>query len=208
MKKNKYIYTLSALMMACIISFSGVGGSYIQARASNSVLDSLWNHDVDPWENIKRHIRIWSNSLGVFFDPVNTVLNFTDFIEFMCSDGNMSKQSSHDALCGCGNTYTSCPAFISDGDYPTFDISLFVDGGDIENQQGNSETLNYATGGVGGKNVYYSCGGQVTVSYGGGGGGAGVLTSTSSVRYVNGGDGGSGSTGASDDSYVRIYKIG
>ena len=91
-------------------------------------------------------------------------------------------------------------------------------GGDIENQQGNSETLNYATGGVGGKNVYYSCGGQVTVSYGGGGGGGvcilrreGKCVSDGSwcgTDCFNGGDGGSGSTGASDDSYVRIYKIG
>ena len=65
-----------------------------------------------------------------------------------------------------------------------------------------------ASGGTGGTNVEFSCGGQVAVSYGGGGGGGAVNGSgTSTTYYVNGGNGGSGSTGSSDVSFVRIYKM-
>lgn len=82
------------------------------------------------------------------------------------------------------------------------------DGGDVIScANASCSELVTVHGGSGGKNVYYSCGGQVAVSYGGGGGGAAVLTGTSSVRYADGGDGGSGSTGTSDVSLLRIYKM-
>ena len=91
-------------------------------------------------------------------------------------------------------------------------------GGNIENLVADSQTKNIANGGVGGKNVYFSCGGQVAVSYGGGGGGATCALSipsdcSSSGTWcvsdcADGGDGGSGSTGTSDTSFLRIYKIG
>ncbi|MBE6460887.1 MAG: hypothetical protein E7007_03200 [Alphaproteobacteria bacterium] len=62
-----------------------------------------------------------------------------------------------------------------------------------------------ATGGIGGATVTYECGGQTAKSYGGGGGGGAYNGNNSTA--VNGGDGGSGSTGHSDVSFVRIYKI-
>lgn len=64
-----------------------------------------------------------------------------------------------------------------------------------------------ATGGVGGKNVTWNCGGQVATSYGGGGGGATIYGASSTSYYANGGNGGSGSTGTSDTSFIRIYKM-
>ncbi len=91
-------------------------------------------------------------------------------------------------------------------------------GGNAHNLNENSETLNIATGGTGGKNTYYSCGGQTAVSYGGGGGGAICLlrqenTCTTIGAWCrtdcfNGGDGGTGSTNTSNDSFVKIYRIG
>lgn len=64
-----------------------------------------------------------------------------------------------------------------------------------------------ATGGNGGATVEFSCGGQVAYSYGGGGGGASIQTSSGSTTVCNGGDGGSGSTGTSNISFLRIYKM-
>lgn len=92
-------------------------------------------------------------------------------------------------------------------------------GGDAINPNGTGETSNRGLGGVGGKNVYFSCGGQVAVSYGGGGGGGACVyriddscAQSSAVWCLtdcfNGGDGGSGSTGTSDTSFLRIYKVG
>lgn len=91
-------------------------------------------------------------------------------------------------------------------------------GGDIQNPYNDSETLNYAFGGSGGQNVYFSCGGQNIISYGGGGAGAICIRrvedscETKGIWCVsdcfNGGDGGSGSTGTSNDSFIKIYKIG
>ena len=92
-------------------------------------------------------------------------------------------------------------------------------GGDIENLTGDSQTKNIAYGGVGGKNVYWQCAGHTAVSYGGGGGGATCMlyepytcaSTTKSWCYsdcADGGNGASGSTGKSDTSYVKIYKIG
>jgi hypothetical protein len=91
-------------------------------------------------------------------------------------------------------------------------------GGDAENLMGDSQTQNTARGGIGGKNVTYECAGHTAVSYGGGGGGATcalALPSTCESLGVwcysdcaDGGNGASGSTGKSDTSYVKIYKIG
>ena len=63
--------------------------------------------------------------------------------------------------------------------------------------------LSERSGGDGGATLSFSCGGQMLYSYGG-------VQASSNVPYrdVNGGAGGTGSTGASDTSYVRIYKFG
>lgn len=92
-------------------------------------------------------------------------------------------------------------------------------GGDAVNSDGTGETSNHGFGGTGGKNVYFSCGGQVAVSYGGGGGGGACVyriedsCAQSSPTWCltdcfNGGDGGSGSIGTSNTSFIRIYKVG
>ena len=91
-------------------------------------------------------------------------------------------------------------------------------GGDIENLRGDSQTKNIAYGGAGGKNVYWQCAGHTAVSYGGGGGGGDCASYVdNSCKLYNswcysdcadGGNGASGSTGKSDTSYVKIYKVG
>ena len=91
-------------------------------------------------------------------------------------------------------------------------------GGDAENLMGDSQTKNRGTGGIGGKNVYWQCAGHTAVSYGGGGGGATCALVIPSIcesmglwcysDCADGGNGASGSTGKSDTSYVKIYKIG
>ena len=92
-------------------------------------------------------------------------------------------------------------------------------GGDAENLTGDSQTKNLGIGGAGGKNVYWQCAGHTAVSYGGGGGGATCMlydqnscvppsTSWCYSDCADGGNGASGSTGNSDTSYVKIYKIG
>ena len=91
-------------------------------------------------------------------------------------------------------------------------------GGDAENLMGDSQTKNIAYGGAGGKNVYWQCAGHTAVSYGGGGGGATCALAIPSTcentglwcysDCADGGNGASGSTGKSDTSYVKIYKIG
>lgn len=65
-----------------------------------------------------------------------------------------------------------------------------------------------ATGGAGGANVSWSCGGQTITSYGGGGGGAVSTGGLLGVGVgVNGGAGGSGVQNVSDVSYVKIYRF-
>jgi hypothetical protein len=91
-------------------------------------------------------------------------------------------------------------------------------GGDAENLRGDSQTKNRGIGGIGGKNVTYTCAGHTAVSYGGGGGGATCALRDASTcetlgswcysDCADGGNGASGSTGKSDTSYVKIYKIG
>ena len=68
--------------------------------------------------------------------------------------------------------------------------------------------LSERSGGDGGATLSFSCGGQMLYSYGGGGGGGVQASSNVPYRDVNGGVGGTGSTGASDTSFVRIYKFG
>lgn len=62
-------------------------------------------------------------------------------------------------------------------------------------------------GGTGGETVSFYCAGQNLYSYGGGGGGA-INIKAVFPQSAEGGAGGSGSTGKSDTSYIRIYKIG
>lgn len=81
------------------------------------------------------------------------------------------------------------------------------DGGDITNAYYNPDdtTPKNATGGRGGANVTWTCGGQTITVYGGGGGGACI--NGAYARITNGGDGGSGSTNTSTNSFIRIYKM-
>ncbi len=62
-------------------------------------------------------------------------------------------------------------------------------------------------GGKGGTTMSYICGGQYAYSYGGGGGGAAIRAYSTYFLTRVGGDGGSGSTGTSNVSFVRIYKM-
>lgn len=64
-----------------------------------------------------------------------------------------------------------------------------------------------ATGGKGGKNISYNCGGETVTAYGGGGGGGAIRSYTTYNIKIDGGDGGSGSTGTSNVSFLRIYKM-
>ena len=88
-------------------------------------------------------------------------------------------------------------------------MAYFVAGGqDSGGDGGNAWRIVGSTnGGVGGATVAFSCGGHTLNSYGGGGGGAVQAKFTLPVN-MDGGAGGTGTTGASDTSYVRIYKFG
>lgn len=135
MRKHKLIYTVFVLLMICIIFFSGMGGTYLQVRASSPGLSSvLWNDDKSAWENIKHYMLVFMSGVGLYPSPSvsSSLIAATaagNFLDFMISDNNWSNQEAHDALCGCGKEYTSCPAFVEDGDIPTFDITLFEKGG-------------------------------------------------------------------------------
>lgn len=78
------------------------------------------------------------------------------------------------------------------------------DGGSVQNAiySPTETTKRNASGGRGGLNVSWQCGGQTITSYGGGGGGGCVYN-----YEIDGGDGGSGSVGTSSTSYVRIYRM-
>ena len=106
------------------------------------------------------------------------------------------------------NTVSSYSGVVVDAGGNGSDVSG-GDGGDITScKTYNCTDFVSATGGKGGANVSYTCGGQVATSYGGGGGGAATFGSGASTNYTtNGGDGGSGSTGSSDISFLRIYKM-
>lgn len=122
---------------------------------------------------------------------------------------------SNDAGGGTGGVASSSYSYLGAGADATSDSG--GDGGTVTNTKGNSLTSNIGYGGKGGKNLVFTCGGQNAVSYGGGGGGGMCFFYQSSCEStgmwcdtdcVNGGDGASGSTGTSNSSFVKIYKIG
>ena len=98
MKKNKFLYMLSAFALACIISFSGVGGSYIQAKASSGITDVLWNDNATAWENISRHALLWANWAGAFIEPslvgeMFAVGNSAEFAAYMITEGYTEEEA-------------------------------------------------------------------------------------------------------------------
>ena len=108
MKKNKFIYSLSVLALACVISFSGVGGSYIQARASSGAFDVLWNTDESAWNNIVRHMVLWGSAAGVVISPniltsMALAASATDFYNFMLADGYTEEEAEETVHGGGGH---------------------------------------------------------------------------------------------------------
>ena len=105
MRKNKFIYTLPALMMACIISFSGASGSYMQVYATSVGIPrpSAWNDDVSVWENIRRYIDLYMAYQGVYINPANTLFTAQDFYDFMLNDG-VSHDVAHGIFCDCDDS--------------------------------------------------------------------------------------------------------
>ena len=107
MRKNKFVYTLSALMMACIISFSGVGGSYIQAEATSvGITPGVWNDDVSAWENIRHYLELFAAAWGIYVSPnVSTVLwgvdAHNDFYNFMVAD-DYTEEEAEECVHGGG----------------------------------------------------------------------------------------------------------
>lgn len=85
-------------------------------------------------------------------------------------------------------------------------MAYFVAGGqDSGGDGGNAWRIVGSTnGGAGGATVAFSCGGHTLNSYGGGA----VQAKFTLAVNMDGGAGGTGTTGASDTSYVRIYKFG
>ena len=98
--------------------------------------------------------------------------------------------------------------------------SIAQNGADITNTKENSMNKNTGYGGSGGTNTTFNCNGQTAISYGGGGGGGicmypwsefckdGYSDPYCGTDCFDGGDGGSGSTGTSNDSFIKIFKIG
>ena len=89
---------LSAFALACIISFSGVGGSYIQAKASSGITDVLWNDNATAWENISRHALLWANWAGAFIEPslvgeMFAVGNSAEFAAYMITEGYTEEEA-------------------------------------------------------------------------------------------------------------------
>lgn len=111
---KKLLYTFSALMMSCIMSFSGIGGTYLQARASSGAFDSLWNTDASAWENIKKHINLWCAAAGAIINPVSFLITADDFYQYMVSDGH-TEQEAHDVMCGCDGSHESCSGYVHGG---------------------------------------------------------------------------------------------
>ena len=96
---KKLVYSLSALMMACIISFSGVGGSYIQAKASSGVFDALWNSEASAWENIAKHLSLFATVSGAFVEPtvmgeLIAVGSAIEFYNYMISEGYTEEEAN------------------------------------------------------------------------------------------------------------------
>lgn len=104
--KNKFIYTFSALLLSCVIAFSGIGGSYIQARASSGVIDVLWNTDEPAWKNICQYIGLVGVWNGAIVEPtllgeMLAVKYSAEFIDYMVSDG-YTEEVAEDTVNGSG----------------------------------------------------------------------------------------------------------
>ena len=107
MKKNKFIYSFSAITLACIISFSGLGSTYIQAHATSVGIERpVWNDEESVWDNILMHLRLYMSFSGVFTNPSTVLFNAQDFYDFMISDG-VSHDTAHGVFCDCDETHTS-----------------------------------------------------------------------------------------------------
>lgn len=101
MKKNRFLYSLSAVALACIISFSGLGNTYIQAEATSVGIEKgIWNDDVSAWENIKQYFNVYSSIMGLFINPVQTYISQQSFYDYMISDG-ISHDNAHGVFCDC-----------------------------------------------------------------------------------------------------------
>ena len=90
--KRKFIYFITAFVMALTLSVSGVGNSYIKAEASSGLLDPLWNTEASTMENIRRHLVLWGSVAGVAISP-NLIsagwlaVTASEFYDFMINDG-------------------------------------------------------------------------------------------------------------------------
>ena len=88
--KRKFIYFISAIIMAVTLSVSGVGNSYIKAEASSGLLDPLWNTNATTIENIKKHLELWAVCAGCFVSPSSIpgmITTAQDFYNFMINEG-------------------------------------------------------------------------------------------------------------------------
>ena len=110
MRKNKFIYAISSLAMACMLSFSGIGGSYLQAQAGNGVTDILWNDNESVMSNLAQYCYLAVNALGLYTMPSTvtaamasgSALNFADY---MLSDG-YSQEEVNAVMNGGGHVRT------------------------------------------------------------------------------------------------------
>ena len=96
-------------MMACIIAFSGVGGSYIQVEATSVGIPrpNVWNDEVSVWENIKKHINLFMSYSGVYANPSSIAFTAQDFYDFM-GDNGYTHEVAHGVFCDCeDSTHTS-----------------------------------------------------------------------------------------------------
>lgn len=96
-------------MMACIISFSGVGGSYIQAHATSVGIPrpGAWNDDASVWENIYKYLSLYMSYMGVYVNPSGLKYTAQDFYDFMTSN-DVSHDVAHGIFCDCDDsTHTS-----------------------------------------------------------------------------------------------------
>ncbi len=130
--------------------------------------------------------------------------------------------SFNDTRYGCGGGGGGAPNGHGGAQHATYDFGAGqnsgANGGAGGRAVNHQDTTVHAVGGVGGKTVTWQCGGATAYSYGGGGGGAicfyyhqaecDTYSRHCGDYCFDGGAGGSGSTGTSDVSFVRIYKIG
>ena len=110
--KRKFIYFITALVMAFTLSIGGVGNSYIKAEASSGVLDPLWNTDASNWDNISRYLLLFATVTGAYIEPtlqgeIFAASQAADFLNFMLSDG-YSEEEANAVIHGGGG-------FVRDG---------------------------------------------------------------------------------------------